>query len=334
MSGQAIRVTRQDFAIPPEFRGYRLPENTAGQVGGVRLALEHTGGHTRLGRCYQQVPLRVLPPFGFQDEPCALLYLLNPTAGLMDGDAHLVEIDAGPASCAVVTGQSATRVHPAVSSFATQQWRVHVARGAQLVVLPGPIIPFRGCRYHQRVEIELEAEARLIWGDIWTPGRYARDERSEHYEFGHIIQELEVRRSGRLVHRERFHWEGPWDPLAVRWHAGGGKHCGTAGVYVTGPVARADAASESMHKAVLPLAEGDTLIRWCGPVGPLIHDVVVTALGQAAMWSGDEARGPWLLGSNHLGPSHWFSVFLDGAGERNGAGGRPLASRSEGRHPE
>ena len=33
-----------------------------------------------------------MPPFSFDGEPAALLYLINLTAGLMDGDGHLVEI--------------------------------------------------------------------------------------------------------------------------------------------------------------------------------------------------------------------------------------------------
>ena len=39
---------------------------------------------------------------------------------------------------AVVTGQSATRIHPALASYATQQWAVDVEDDACLVVLPGP----------------------------------------------------------------------------------------------------------------------------------------------------------------------------------------------------
>ena len=49
-----------------------------------------------------------------------------------------------------MTGQSATRIHPALDSHATQQWVVKVEDDACLVVLPGPAIPFRGSRYYQR----------------------------------------------------------------------------------------------------------------------------------------------------------------------------------------
>ncbi len=117
-----------------------------------------------------------MPPFVFDAEPASLLYLINLTAGLMDGDGHLVEITARAGTRAVVTGQSATRVHPAVASYATQQWTVEVEDDACLVVLPGPTIPFRGSRYYQRGRVELAPRARLIWGDIWLAGRYDRGE--------------------------------------------------------------------------------------------------------------------------------------------------------------
>jgi len=103
----------------------------------------------------------------------------------MDGDAHLIHVDAGSGTRAVVVGQSATRIHPSLHGFSTQQWNVHVAADAVLVVLPGPAIPFEGCRYYQRVAIDLEPGAGIVWGDIWLAGRYARGEASEQFQFRH-----------------------------------------------------------------------------------------------------------------------------------------------------
>jgi urease accessory protein len=323
MGPGAIRITSQDFLIPPEYRHHHLAERSAGQVGGVRLGLVASGGRTVLGSCYQQVPLRVLPPFHFGDEPAALLYLLNPTAGLMDGDGHLIEIEAKAGACAVVTGQSATRVHPAVSSFATQQWHIRAAAGARLVVLPGPNIPYKGCRFHQRVRIDLEGDARLIWAEIWTPGRYERlGGLAEHYQFERIIQELEVHHDGDLVYRDRFDWNGPWDRQTAAWYVGDGPNAASAGLFVTGEVAReADGHDQdghehgsgrevpSLRRSVLALAEGDTLIRWCGPAPELVAAVVREALGLAAGWAPEASSRPWLIGGHHLNPSHWFSVL-------------------------
>src|SRR5262249_19806377 len=153
--------------------GWKLAAHDAGRIGGVCLGLCAGPSGTQFGACYQQVPLRVLPPFHFCADRPTFVYLLNPTARLMDGDAQLLRLTAGPLTRTVVTGQSATRIHPALNAFSTQQWHVHVAEGAILVVLPGPVIPFQGSRYYQRVKIELEDGAHLVWGDLWFAGRYA-----------------------------------------------------------------------------------------------------------------------------------------------------------------
>ena len=220
MGPSAVRITAEAFVTPPEFRGLSLGNRSAGQIGGVRLDLVQSAGRTRLGHCYQQVPVRVLPPFHLSEEPAVLLYLLNPTAGLMDGDGHWLEIATSPGVRAVVTGQSATRMHPCPRNFSTQQWQIDVAPESELVVLPGPAIPFQQARSYQRVRINLAENSRFIWADIWYPGRYNRGELSERFQFASLIQELEVNRGGGLVYRDRFHWQGPWTHEAVRWNLG------------------------------------------------------------------------------------------------------------------
>ena len=236
MGPRTVRFTAEDFVIPPEFGGLRLAKSSAGQIGGVHLTLNDSGGQTVFGPIFQQVPLRVLPPFQFPGEP-ALVYLMNPTAGLLDGDGHRVEINAGPGTRAMVTGQSATRIHPAVNGFSTQQWQVRAGEGSQLVLLPGPNIPYRGSRYHQEASIDLDDGAQLVWGDIWTPGRYARlGDLAEHYQFERIVQELEIHRRGVLVYRDRFTWEGPWDAGQAQWYLGGGLNDASGSLFMTGKV--------------------------------------------------------------------------------------------------
>jgi urease accessory protein len=307
MGAASPRITAADFVTPPEFAGLSLARHGGGQVGGVRLDLAPGRGGTVLAGCYQQVPVRVLPPFTFPGEPAALLYLLNPTAGLMDGDGHLVEVVARSGSRTLVTGQSANRIHPAVAAFAAQRWRVSVEADAALVVLPGPTIPFRGCRYYQRAEIELAATARLVWGDVWLPGRYARAGLSEWFQFDRIVQDLSVARLGRVVFRERFAWCGPWDEEAARWHLGGARAAGS--LYLTGTVApHSVQAGPDCDLAVLPTEAGDTCVRWCGPPPAVIRAVTSTALAVAGGWTGGEAAPPWLLASHHLAANHWFFV--------------------------
>ena len=311
MGPSAVRITAEAFVTPPEFDGLKLAQRSAGQIGGVRLQLLPLRGQTRLGDCYQQVPVRVLPPFHFDGEPAELLYLLNPTAGLMDGDGHWLEIATAPGAKAVVTGQSATRMHPCPRSYSTQQWKIHVAPGSELVVLPGPAIPFQGARSYQRVQIDLENDTRFIWAEIWYPGRYDRGAQSERFQFRSLIQETEVRRVGQLAFRDRFHWQGPWDREAIRWHLGGHLACGS--LFVTGAVDEQRISFErSVETAVMRLASGDTCVRCLGSPADVMHAVVNAALRLAANWSANANGTPWLLSSDGLAKNHWFSAGPDG----------------------
>jgi urease accessory protein len=248
-----------------------------------------------------------MPPFVLDAEPASLLYLINLTAGLMDGDGHRIEVAARAGTRAVVTGQSATRVHPALGSYATQQWAVEVEDDACLVVLPGPTIPFRGSRYYQRGRVELAPRARLLWGDIWLPGRYDRGELSERFQFERIVQDFEVRRSGRLVYRDRFRWDGPWTPEEVDWHFGG--ELATGSLFVGGPIPEdLPEADGRLRHATFRLDSGETCMRWCGHPAAVTPALVHTAMQVAADWSGGPGTPPWLLRSSGLSPNHWFSM--------------------------
>ncbi len=298
MGGNAARITAADFVTPPELRDYQLAANGAGRIGGVRLGLTAGLRGTQVASCYQQVPLRVLPLDFGPDQP-ALIYLLNPTAGLLDGDGHLVELHAEAGTRTVVAGQAATRIHPCLVGYAAQRWSVRVEAGALLVLLPGPAIPFAGSRYAQHVEIDLAPGAGLVWGDIWFAGRYARGDASERFRFETVVQMLTVRRDGKPVYRDRFCWRGPWDDATAAWHFGGSPACGS--VFATG---RFERAVMPLGGAWLPTAAGDTCWRWTGSAEAVTRAVVDTALRAAALMEG--TAGPWLLARHDLAPTHWF----------------------------
>jgi urease accessory protein len=310
VGSRATRITREDLLTPPEFRGLHTSEHQVARVGGARIELVRDGDETRLGVCYQQVPVRLMPPFVFDNELASLLYLINLTAGLLDGDGHLIEITARAGTRSLVTGQSATRVHPAVASYATQQWTIEVEEDACLVVLPGPTIPFRGSRYFQRARVELAPSARLIWGDIWLPGRYDRGELSERFQFEHIVQDFEVRRAGRLVCRDRFRWDGPWTPDDVDWYWGGA--LASASLFVAGPMSEAlPEAGPALRRSVFLLDTGESCIRWCGHPMAVTADLVRMAMRLAADWTIGPEAPPWLITSSELVPNHWFSTSVE-----------------------
>ena len=306
MGPGAAGITRAEFVTPPEFRGLEATGDPAARVGGARIELVRDGDVTRVGTLYQQIPLRVLPSFDFDREPASLLYLITLTTGLMDGDGHLYEVVARAGTRAVVTGQAASRVHPAGKSFAAQNWAVTVEDDAVLVVLPGPTIPYHGSRFYQRGRVNLAPTAKMIWGDIWLAGRYDRGVLSERFRFDRIVQDFEARRDGHLVYRDRFRWDGPWDAATAAWYFGG--ELAAASLFVAGPLPESLAAAEpGTRRAVFRLGEGASCVRWVGHPGPVTTDLVRTAMRVAGEWTGGPTARPWLLDSTDLSSNHWFS---------------------------
>jgi urease accessory protein len=208
-----------------------------------------------------------------------------------------------------VVGQSATRIHPSTRGFATQQWNVRVEAGAVLVALPGPTIPFQGCRYYQRVAIDLAPGGVLFWGDIWLAGRYARGVASEQFAFDTLIQDLMVRRAGSLIFRDRFTWQGPWDRDTATWHFGGTPASGS--LFATVSLERESFWSPpSINWALFPTSWGDMCFRCHGSSEAVCAGVVQTALRIASVVAGGTADEPWLLSRHQLAPNHWFTAAI------------------------
>jgi urease accessory protein len=258
-----------------------------------------------LGRTYQQNPLRVLHPVTERPGAPSLLFLLNSTAGLLDGDGQWVDLDVGPGVRGFVTNQSAGRVHRCPLGHAAARYDLRLSAGSVLCLLPGPTIPFAGSRFHQRAEIDLEPGAQIVWGDILLPGRTRYAEAPEHFAFDRLVQELRVRRDGRLVYYERLAWAGPWHEEEIRWHFGDNQ--AAASLFLSGPlptevlpeVADGEVAIQTTH-------HGDTCVRVVGrDAEAVIAAAARIALTAAAYLAGDPE--PWLLQSTHLAGNHWFS---------------------------
>jgi len=113
--------------------------------------------------------------------------------GLVDGDHVALEVDVDAGATCVVTSQAAQKVYRGTASQTTV---VRVHAGATALVVPDPVVPFRGARFTQKTRIELGEGASLALVDCVTAGRVAYGER---WAADRIETTLEVARTSTTV---------------------------------------------------------------------------------------------------------------------------------------
>ncbi len=186
----------QPVVIPPEVQTYggsvrQLSVGSPGKLGGLRLVLaKDESGKTIIKDVWKQVPVQVLRPFYYdQNEPdLAIVYILNPTGGTLQGDRIRIDIDVGAAARAHLTTQAATKIYRMNSDFATQVVNVSLGEGSYLEYLPDQTIPYKDSRYYQEVNVVMARGSSLIYWEVLTPGRKGR----EHFEFDIFYSSLKV----------------------------------------------------------------------------------------------------------------------------------------------
>jgi urease accessory protein len=136
------------------------------------------------------------------DADCLVVNIVNPTAGLFDGDE--VELAAHVESDAklILTTPSASRIyHSRSGKPAIVRQRVSVENGGFVEFIPEPIIPQAGAIYHQQTTLEAATGAEMIFFEWLTPGRVAS---GEVFAYRQLNWETEVRWNGNLVAKERY----------------------------------------------------------------------------------------------------------------------------------
>jgi urease accessory protein len=165
-----------------EYATEPVPQAAAGSAGknGIleaTFAADSTG-QTRLVRDYAKVPFHVTGDLSHDQElpELASLFVQSPTGGIAQGDRHSMDIDVGADAKAHVTTQSATQVLGMERNYGRSDVTITVDDGGYLEFLPEPVILFRDSRLLQRVDVELGADATVVFGETVVPGRLARGE--------------------------------------------------------------------------------------------------------------------------------------------------------------
>jgi urease accessory protein len=168
-------------------------------------AARRAHGRTVLAEQSFRVPYHVSKPYWDAGTQTLLVQVVNPTAGILSGDQLESEIAVDEGAALLVTTPSASRVFKMKEGSAACRQHFHVAKGSWLEVLPEPLVPHRGCLYHQRTQVEVEPGGGLFFVDQLMPGRVAH---GEAWAWNKLTLEIEVRLGAELVLRERFQQTG------------------------------------------------------------------------------------------------------------------------------
>lgn len=129
------------------------------------------------------------------------LNVVNPTAGLLDGDRLRIDAQVEAGARLLLATPSANRLHTMRGGRAEVTQHFRVAGGGSLEWWPELLIPQRGARYLQQTRIDLAAGAELIFQETLAPGRVAS---GEAFAYDEIRWRTDLRRDGQLLVRERF----------------------------------------------------------------------------------------------------------------------------------
>ena len=137
-----------------------------------------------------------------QDAGALVVNVVNPTAGIFDGDELEMVVRVETGARLVVTTPSANRVYQSRSGGAARVRQVvRAAAGSFVEFIPEPLIPQAGAVYEQETLLEAEAGAELLFFEWLSPGRVAS---GEVFQYRRLGWRTDVRVAGKLVARERY----------------------------------------------------------------------------------------------------------------------------------
>jgi len=170
--------------LPPSFLRYageppQLAAGSPGKSGALELVFAPEHGQTRLISSFAYGPQRV----GRALHPDALLpqmayaIVQSVSGGVLQGDRLAIDVTALAGAVAQVTTQSATKIYRMEHNYATQRLSIRALSGAYLEFLPDYLVPYRGARFYQEIELDVAGDATVLLADAVAPGRTALGER-------------------------------------------------------------------------------------------------------------------------------------------------------------
>jgi urease accessory protein len=158
----------------------QLEVGKTGKVGILKIKLENDSMNdkTVITEQYSQVPLYIQKALYYDESlpKMAHLFIMSPSGGVLQGDRYRMDISLTNKAISHITTQGATRIYKMDSNYATQLININVDRDCYLEFIPDQIIPYKNSRYYQKVLLNVDPSASLIYSEIIVPGRVAMGE--------------------------------------------------------------------------------------------------------------------------------------------------------------
>lgn len=207
----ALHETLRRLDDARELEGYQtqpaqMRAAAPGKIGELRLGFTMRNGRSVLHDLYRVAPLLVQQAL-YWDEAMPELpicSIISVGGGILQGDRYKIDIRVGAGACALVTTQSANRIHRMDANYASQHQSVTLESGAYLEYLPDFTIPYRGSRFINQSDIVLAEDATLLYGEMILSGRKHHRE-DERFGLDLLSVAVSVRRpDGRRLFAEKL----------------------------------------------------------------------------------------------------------------------------------
>jgi urease accessory protein len=251
------------------------------------------GGRSVAEQVYATSPLRLLTPRNHGR--AAWVYTSTYGGGLVDGDRLRLDVEVGAGATAFVSTQASTKVYRSPGGTAADL-HVRVLPGGLAVVLPDPVVCFKGARYHQRQEFDVAAGSGLVLVDWITSGRRAS---GEQWAFSQLRSESIVRVGDRVmvhdalalraVDGELSRRLGRFHVLATVVVAGAMLHTYAASIVAAANADRVSTRADQLVAAT-PVADMGCVLRLAGTSHERVAETVRTHLAFVPNLLGDS---PW-----------------------------------------
>lgn len=167
-------------------------------VGEAQIRAIFDEGKTIVAEQFGKAPLQVHAPLYLENQIYPTMFLRTPSAGLLNGDVHRLNVHVGPSATLELRTQAATVVYPGASSIHV---RIKVEDGGTFIFHPHKLILGSNARLVQDIEIILDNNSVLDMSDHWCAGRIAMGER---WNFSSFSNSIRIWRQDSLRFVERF----------------------------------------------------------------------------------------------------------------------------------